>query len=119
MLRRKGTLISVGNASGAVEPFAPIKLVEKNLKLLRPTYVSSYGVILFLWAHDSFSMTNYTVTPDEVYHYGHKVYDLILKRVFKINIFKEYPFTTEGVRDAQKDLATRSGVTVGKLLIKV
>ncbi|KAJ7170231.1 hypothetical protein C8R46DRAFT_1091619, partial [Mycena filopes] len=37
MLKRKGTLVSVGNASGAVPPFAPIRLVEKNLKLLRPT----------------------------------------------------------------------------------
>jgi hypothetical protein len=37
LLKRKGTLVSVGNASGAVPPFAPIRLVEKNLKLLRPT----------------------------------------------------------------------------------
>ena len=36
-VRRKGTLVSVGNASGAVEPIAPLKLVEKNLALLRPT----------------------------------------------------------------------------------
>jgi hypothetical protein len=26
MLKRKGTLVSVGNASGAVPPFAPLKL---------------------------------------------------------------------------------------------
>ena len=37
MLRRKGTLVSVGNASGPVPPFPPLKLSEKNLKLLRPT----------------------------------------------------------------------------------
>ena len=36
-VRRKGTLVSVGNASGPVEPIAPLKLVEKNLALLRPT----------------------------------------------------------------------------------
>lgn len=37
LTRRKGTIVSVGNASGPVEPFAPLKLVEKNLVLLRPT----------------------------------------------------------------------------------
>ncbi|CAK5264327.1 unnamed protein product, partial [Mycena citricolor] len=36
MLKRKGTLVSVGNASGAVPPMAPLRLVEKNLKLVRP-----------------------------------------------------------------------------------
>lgn len=99
LVRRKGTLVSVGNASGPVAPFAPIKLVEKNLKLLRPT------------------MSNYLITADEVHHYGPLVLDMIEKNVFKINIFKEYPFTTEGLQQAQKDLT--GGKTVGKLLIKV
>ena len=40
MIRRKGTIVSVGNASGAVPPFPPLKLVEKNVRLLRPTCVS-------------------------------------------------------------------------------
>lgn len=31
-LRRKGTMVSLGNASGAVPPFAPLKLGPKNLK---------------------------------------------------------------------------------------
>lgn len=39
MIRRKGTIVSVGNASGTVPPFAPIRLVQKNVKLLRPTCV--------------------------------------------------------------------------------
>ncbi|KAJ7597729.1 NAD(P)-binding protein [Mycena floridula] len=99
VLKRKGTLVSVGNASGAVPPFAPIKLVEKNLKLLRPT------------------MTNYTVTPAEMLYYGTKVFDLVGSGVLKINVFKEYPFTTEGIREAQKDLT--GGKTTGKLVIKV
>ncbi|KAJ7597728.1 hypothetical protein C8J56DRAFT_920793 [Mycena floridula] len=99
VLKRKGTLVSLGNASGAVAPFAPIKLVEKNLKLLRPT------------------MTNYTVTPAEMLYYGTKVFDLVGSGVLKINVFKEYPFTTEGIREAQKDLT--GGKTTGKLVIKV
>lgn len=37
MIKRKGTIVSYGNASGAVEPFSITKLVEKNVKLLRPT----------------------------------------------------------------------------------
>ncbi len=43
VIRRKGTLVSVGNASGAVPPFPPLKLVEKNVRLLRPTYVTSFS----------------------------------------------------------------------------
>lgn len=39
MIKRKGTIVSVGNASGAVPPFPVLKLVERNVKLLRPTYV--------------------------------------------------------------------------------
>lgn len=37
MIKRKGTIVSVGNASGAVPPFSVPRLVEKNVKLLRPT----------------------------------------------------------------------------------
>lgn len=55
MIRRKGTIVSVGNASGAVPPFArkplgffsdlysdlsaALKLGEKNIKVCRPVYV--------------------------------------------------------------------------------
>ncbi|THV06469.1 NAD(P)-binding protein [Dendrothele bispora CBS 962.96] len=99
MLRRKGTLVSVGNASGAVPPFPPIKLIERNLKLLRPT------------------MNNYVYTPEEARYYGNKVWDLIADGVLKINIFEEYPFTAEGVQQAQKDLT--GGKTTGKLIVKV
>ncbi|CAG8759255.1 10026_t:CDS:2, partial [Dentiscutata heterogama] len=35
--RRLGSVISFGNASGAVPPFDILKLAEKNLKLMRPT----------------------------------------------------------------------------------
>ena len=37
LIKRKGTIVSVGNASGAVGPVLLTKLVEKNVKLLRPT----------------------------------------------------------------------------------
>ncbi|KAI0801460.1 NAD-P-binding protein [Fomes fomentarius] len=98
LVRRKGTLVSVGNASGAVEPVAPLKLVEKNLALLRPT------------------MANYIYTPEEARYYGEKLFGYISRDELKITIHKEYPFTTEGARQAQTDLATKGGSTVGKLL---
>ncbi|KAE9401945.1 NAD-P-binding protein [Gymnopus androsaceus JB14] len=99
ILARKGTLVSVGNASGAVEPFSPLKLMPKNIKLLRPT------------------VGKYCVTPDEVYYYVNKVFELVSSGVLKVDIYKEYPFTTEGGRQAQRDLV--GGKTMGKLIIKV
>ena len=62
-------------------------------------------------------MGNYVVTPEEAAHYGKALFDLIEKGELKTKIFKDYPFTTEGVQDAQRDLA--GGKTTGKLLIKV
>lgn len=103
-------------ASGAVAPFAPIKLVEKNLKLLRPTYASFFNYSLFELTLEN-RMSNYLVTPDEAHHYGTLIFDLISQGVLKINIFKEYPFTAEGVQQAQKDLT--GGKSTGKLVVKV
>ena len=37
---RKGTVVSYGNASGAVEPFAIRRLTEKNIKIVRPTVMN-------------------------------------------------------------------------------
>ncbi|KAG5642227.1 hypothetical protein DXG03_003372 [Asterophora parasitica] len=99
LIKRKGTIVSVGNASGPVEPFSPLRLVEKNVKLLRPT------------------MSNYVYTPEEAYTYGQKVFELIGNGTLNINIFKEYPFTVEGYRQAQSDLV--EGRSAGKLIIKV
>ncbi|KAJ7897228.1 NAD-P-binding protein [Mycena olivaceomarginata] len=99
MLKRKGTLVSVGNASGAVPPFAPIRLVEKNLKLLRPT------------------VGNYVFTAEEFFHYASELFDLVANGSLEIKIHKEYPLTAEGAIQAQKDLT--GGHTTGKLVIKV
>ncbi|KAG6841743.1 hypothetical protein C0991_007629, partial [Blastosporella zonata] len=98
LIKRKGTIVSVGNASGPVDPFSPLRLVEKNVVLLRPT------------------MTNYVYTPEEAYYYGQKVFELIENGTLDINIYKEYPFSAEGVQQAQTDLVT--GKTVGKLIVK-
>ncbi|KAG1830803.1 hypothetical protein EV424DRAFT_1374565 [Suillus variegatus] len=99
MIKRKGTIVSVGNASGPVPPFPPIRLQKKNVKLLRPT------------------MNNYTYTSTEILYYGNALFSLLADGTLKTRIFKEYPFTTEGVRQAQIDLT--SGKTTGKLVVKV
>jgi len=101
LIKRKGTIVSFGNASGAVPPFSLLKLVEKNIRLLRPT------------------MTNYVYTPEEAAHYGQVLFGLIEHEGLKIQIFDEYPFTAEGVQRAQSDLTVAGGKTAGKLLIKV
>ena len=36
MIKRKGMILSFGNASGKVEPFPLNKSSEKNVRLLRP-----------------------------------------------------------------------------------
>ena len=62
-------------------------------------------------------MGNYLATPDEIWHYTQELFGYIGSDKLKIHIFKEYPFTAEGVQQAQKDLT--GGVSTGKLLIKV
>ena len=98
-MKRKGTLVSFGNASGPVPPVPLFKLTEKNIKLLRPT------------------QSNYIFTPEEGTHYSKLFFDAVGKGVIKINIFHEYPFTAEGVRQAQTDLPR--GKSTGKLIIKI
>ena len=98
-MKRKGTLVSFGNASGAVPPFSPLKLMEKNLKLLRP------------------AVFNYMITPEEGTHYSKLFLDVVGKGIVKINIFHEYPFSAEGVQQAQTDLPR--GKSTGKLIVKI
>ncbi|KAJ7103185.1 hypothetical protein B0H15DRAFT_811292, partial [Mycena belliarum] len=99
LLKRKGTLVLFGNASGPVPPFAPIRLVEKNLKLVRPT------------------VGNYAFTAQERYSYNNQLFELASAGKLNVKIHGEYPFTAEGAVQAQKDLT--GGKTTGKLLIKV
>jgi len=101
LIKRKGTIVSVGNASGAVAPVSLTTLVQKNVKLLRPT------------------MSNYVYTPEEASFYGKALFELVEKGDLNIRIFKEYPFTAEGIKQSHNDLTQRGGKTVGKLLVKV
>lgn len=69
------------------------------------------------WLNQHFRMNNYVVTPEEAAHYGQELFKLVQSGDVKINIHEVYPFTAEGVQQAQRDLTT--GKTIGKLLIKV
>ncbi|KAJ7625599.1 NAD-binding protein [Roridomyces roridus] len=99
LLKVKGTLVCVGSTSGYVPPFAPRRLLEKNLKLVNPT------------------LRNYASTPEELYQYSTELLALLASNTVRVHVHKEYPFTVEGAIQAQKDLA--GGQTAGKVLIKV
>lgn len=99
VIARKGTLATFGNASGAVAPFAPLKLAGKNVKLVRPT------------------LGNYIATKEEFEEHCKALFGLMEKGVVKLKVHGEYELSKEGVRKAQEDITGR--VTSGKLLIKV
>ncbi|QRV94569.1 Zinc-binding dehydrogenase [Ceratobasidium sp. AG-Ba] len=98
-IRRKGTIVSFGNASGVVPPFSILKLGPKNVKVCRPV------------------VGNYTTEPSEFHHYSSELLKLIKDGKLDIAIHAEYPFTTEGVRQTQTDITGRG--TSGKLVLKV
>lgn len=96
-LARKGTLISYGNASGAVPPVPLTALTSKNLKILRPTVFT------------------YIVTEDEWEHYSKELFDLVESGKLKQDISKIYPLSE--YRQAAEDLEQRK--TTGKLLLEI
>lgn len=96
-LARKGTLVSFGNASGAVPPFSISTLTSKNLKVLRPT------------------VFNYLVTPEEWDYYSTSLKELVESGKLKVDISKVY--SLEDYKQAAADLEGRK--TTGKLLLKI
>ncbi|CAZ79801.1 unnamed protein product [Tuber melanosporum] len=97
VVRRKGTVVSLGNASGAVPPFTIARLAPKNLKLLRP------------------QLFGYIAERGEFEAYSKEVFDWIVEGKVKVNVHKTYPL--EEVAQAQKDLESRT--TTGKLILKI
>ncbi|KAG8688373.1 hypothetical protein FRC08_011467, partial [Ceratobasidium sp. 394] len=85
-IRRKGTIVSFGNASGVVPPFSILKLGPKNVKVCRPV------------------VGNYLTEPAEFHHYSSELLNLIKDGKLDIAVHDEYPFTTEGVRQTQIDI---------------
>jgi len=99
LARRKATIVSLGNSSGVVPPFSPLKLGDKNLKMVRPR--------LYVYIH----------TPEEARMYAEQYLTLIAQGAVSFTIHGEYPFTAAGVQKAQEDISGRG--TIGKLIIKI
>ncbi|QEU58681.1 Zta1 [Kluyveromyces lactis] len=97
VVKRKGTIVSFGNASGAVPPFAINRLSPKNLKLVRPQ--------LFAYVAD----------PSEWEHYSSELIRLIDSGELKITISKVYPL--KDYKEATEALESRK--TVGKLILEI
>ncbi|KAE9965945.1 hypothetical protein EG328_009290 [Venturia inaequalis] len=93
---RKGSMVSYGNASGAVPPFTIARLSGKNIKLIRP------------------SLFGYLATREEFETYTKELLEFIEQGKLDIKIHEIYPL--KDAARAQEDLEGRR--TTGKLLLK-
>jgi NADPH2:quinone reductase len=95
-LRPRGTMVSFGNASGPVPPFAPLLLSQKgSLFLTRPT------------------LAHYTLTSVELHARAGDLFGWMLAGELKVTIGATYPM--EKAAEAQTALASRG--TMGKVLL--
>ncbi|MSU66244.1 MAG: quinone oxidoreductase [Opitutus sp.] len=95
-LRPRGMMVSFGNASGPVAPFAPLLLSQKgSLFLTRPTLV------------------HYTLTPAELRARATDLFTWIAKGALKVRIGAEFPLT----KAADSHRALEGRVTTGKVLL--
>jgi len=94
VVARKGTVVSFGNASGAVEPLAISRLSAKNAKVCRPT------------------LFNYIGERDEMEKYTEELWGLVEKGV-KVPVHEVYKLSDS--KRAHTDIEGRK--TAGKLLI--
>ncbi|CAH0054771.1 unnamed protein product [Clonostachys solani] len=96
MIAVKGSLISFGNASGAVPPVNILRLGSKNIRLMRPV------------------VNHYVASREDLEKYSFELFDLITSGKLEVNIHEVYPLAE--VARAHTDLEGRK--TSGKLLIK-
>ncbi|TAM61940.1 quinone oxidoreductase [bacterium] len=95
-LRRRGMLVTFGNASGPVQPFAPLELMKHgSLYVTRPT------------------LFDYTATRAELLERAGAVLGWVAAGELAVRIGGTYPM--ERAADAQRDLTGRK--TTGKLLL--
>lgn len=92
---RKGSLLSFGNASGAVPPLTIARLSAKNVRLMRPT------------------LFNFITEREEFEHYTQELFDFIIKDKMDVRIHETYALSD--VASAHNDLEGRK--TTGKLLL--
>lgn len=94
-LARKGSMISFGNASGAVPPVTIARLSPKNARLMRPT------------------LFGYIVTREEYEGYVNDLFNFITKDKLDVRIHETYALSD--VARAHEDLEGRK--STGKLLL--
>lgn len=96
-IRPRGLMVSFGNASGAVPPFAPLVLNQKgSIFLTRP------------------SLGHYCANREELEWRAGDIFSWLASGAAKLHIDRVYPLADAG--QAQTDLASR--VTTGKLLLE-
>ncbi|KAI9376396.1 hypothetical protein BJX61DRAFT_538925 [Aspergillus egyptiacus] len=95
-VKRKGTIVWFGNASGPVPPLPLNKLSPKCVKVARPT------------------LFGYIETREEFEYYVNELFNLLKSGQLKVKVHKVYPL--EEVAQAHIDLEGRK--TTGKLLLK-
>ncbi|KAK5129291.1 hypothetical protein LTR08_003621 [Meristemomyces frigidus] len=95
--RRRGTLVSYGNSSGAITDLKILDLAKKNVKLVRPTLV------------------NYITEREEFVERTSELLDLIAKGAVRVELGGEYGLDT--LAAAQDDLTGQK--TTGKLIVKL
>jgi len=96
-VRRLGTVISFGNASGAVPPVNIMRLAEKNIRLMRTT------------------LFQYITTREEFEALSSELLGLVAEGELQFAIHKVYPI--QDVKQAHDDLEGRK--TTGKLVLKL
>lgn len=95
-LRRRGTMVSFGNASGPVPPIPPLVLSRKgSLFLTRPT------------------LMDYTVTRDELLACAGELFEVLASGAMHVHVHATYPLAEAAA--AHRDLESRR--TTGSLLL--
>lgn len=93
---RKGSMISYGNASGSVAPFAIARLAAKNVRLMRTT------------------LFNFIVTREEFEKPCNELMKMVQDGKIDVKIHEIYPL--KDAARAHTDIESRK--TTGKLLLK-
>jgi NADPH:quinone reductase len=94
-LRPRGMMVTFGNASGPVAPFAPLELSRRgSLYLTRPT------------------LFHYISTPSALAKAAQELFDLVSRSVIKIQIGQSYPLSDTARAHADLEARKTTGSTV-------
>jgi NADPH2:quinone reductase len=94
-LRRRGLMVTFGNASGPVEPVAPLELSKRgSLFLTRPT------------------MFDYVATRAELQRAAHELFDLIAKSLLTIRVGQTFPLSEAAAAHRALESRKTTGSTV-------